>query len=95
MINQCVAVIARPDLGLRAASFILAADQPLHALKTLSQDFPLYSAALARKVPLTAKDEVLARGIAENQMSVRMGPGFCGIWINGRAIADNEADAFR
>jgi ribulose 1,5-bisphosphate synthetase/thiazole synthase len=60
----------------------------------LSQDFPLYSAAIARKVTLTAKDELLAHGIAENQQAVRMGSGFCGMWINGRAIKDSEVDAF-
>ncbi|WVQ98589.1 hypothetical protein IAU59_005718 [Kwoniella sp. CBS 9459] len=70
------------DLGLKAATLIMSSDNPLEALTHLSQDFPKYSAALARQVDVP--DDIRAKGRSIWQR----GKGEPGIWINGKAMAE-------
>ena len=76
------------DMGLQATSLILASEDPLEALTQLSQDFPKYSAALARRVVVppnirNSVTDILYRG--------SVAPA---IYINGKAYRDNEINAF-
>ncbi|WVF72342.1 hypothetical protein IAT40_007156 [Kwoniella sp. CBS 6097] len=70
------------DLGLKAATLIMSSDNPLEALTHLSQDFPKYSAALARQVEVP--DDIRAKG----RTIWQRGKGDAGIWINGKAMAE-------
>lgn len=76
-------------LGIQAASLIQSSSDPLEALVHLSQDFPRYSAALARRVD---HNEDLLREVEINQMSARLGDS---VWINGRNLKSTEMNAFK
>ncbi|WVQ71501.1 hypothetical protein IAR50_001039 [Cryptococcus sp. DSM 104548] len=66
------------NIGLQAASLIMSSNDSLEALTHLSQDFPKYSAALARKVDVP--ENILAKG---RTIAVR-GQGTQAIYINGK-----------
>nr|XP_019013386.1 UDP-glucose:glycoprotein glucosyltransferase [Kwoniella pini CBS 10737]OCF52167.1 UDP-glucose:glycoprotein glucosyltransferase [Kwoniella pini CBS 10737] len=67
------------DLGLKAATLIKSSSDPLISLKELSQDFPKYSAALARRVEVS--DEI--RG--KTRQLLQRGNVAEAIYINGKA----------
>ncbi|KAK8869940.1 hypothetical protein IAR55_000508 [Kwoniella newhampshirensis] len=71
------------DLGLKATALIMASDDPLEALTHLSQDFPKYSAALARSVEVPENIRIQSRTIA-----VR-GQGGPAIYVNGKALGSD------
>ncbi|WVR05054.1 hypothetical protein IAU60_002066 [Kwoniella sp. DSM 27419] len=73
------------DLGLKAATLIMQSGDPLMALRELSQDFPKYSAALARKVQVP--EDIKAKG----RTIWQRGQSDAGIWINGQAQAELNA----
>ncbi|ORX39729.1 UDP-glucose:Glyco protein glucosyltransferase-domain-containing protein, partial [Kockovaella imperatae] len=76
------------NLGLKAASLIMSSPDPLAALTHLSQDFPKYSAALARKVNVSGPiSEAIGRMLSQ-PVPVR------GIFINGKLHAESEIDAY-
>jgi len=76
------------DIGLKAASLILSSEDKLSALQHLSQDFPKYSAALARKVKVSQPiKEKLSELLA-------MGPMAPAVYFNGKPFARSELDAF-
>ncbi len=66
----------------------MASEDPLEALIHLSQNFPKYSAALARKV--IVPPNIWAKG---TEISYR-GRAAPAIYINGKAYKDPELDAF-
>lgn len=76
------------DIGIKATSLIMASQDPLRALQELSQDFPKYSAALARNV--------------ESSLQVRlkipdlfaMGPAEPAIYVNGKAFRGSDLNAY-
>ena len=76
------------DIGLKAASLIISSEDKLSALEHLSQDFPKYSAALARKVDVSQP--------IQNKVSemLAMGPMPPAVYINGKAYSKAELDAF-
>ena len=76
------------DIGLKAASLILSSEDKLSALENLSQDFPKYSAALARKVEVAQpiKDKV--------SELLAMGPVAPALYFNGKAYSRSGLDAF-
>lgn len=76
-------------LGAQAVSLIQSSPDPLSALVHLSQDFPRYSAALARRTPFN-QDAILE--VQTNQMNARLGDS---VWINGRNLKSTDMDAFR
>lgn len=76
------------DIGLKAASLILDSEDPLTALQELSQDFPRYSAALARNV------EVSTRVQSKVPDLFAMGPAEPAIYINGKAHRGPDLNAF-
>ncbi|WWD15785.1 hypothetical protein CI109_100209 [Kwoniella shandongensis] len=71
------------DLGLKATALIMSSDEPLEALTHLSQDFPKYSAALARGVEVPENIRDKSRTIA---VRGRAGPT---IYVNGRAFGSD------
>lgn len=77
-----------PDLGLKASALIMSSTNPLGALQELSQDFPKYSAALSRKVPIPA---AISR---KADMLARRGPDPPAIYINGKSFSHPELNAF-
>ena len=76
-----------PDIGLKAASLILSSDDHLRALKHLSQDFPKYSAALARKVEVSSSVKAKANDLLAS------GPFPPAFYVNGKSFSGN-LDAF-
>lgn len=77
-------------LGVNAANFVMASDDPLGTLQKLCQDFPRHSSAIARfnttsespeDFPYQSKDFVLPSGY--NIM-----------WINGAQMSSRHVDAF-
>lgn len=76
-------------LGVQAVSLIQSSPDPLSALVHLAQDFPRYSAALARRIPFN--EETISE-IQTNQMNARLGDS---VWINGRNLKATDMDAFR
>nr|XP_018263998.1 UDP-glucose:glycoprotein glucosyltransferase [Kwoniella dejecticola CBS 10117]OBR86156.1 UDP-glucose:glycoprotein glucosyltransferase [Kwoniella dejecticola CBS 10117] len=67
------------DLGLKATTLIKSSSNPLDALRELSQDFPKYSAALARRVEVS--DGI--RG--KTRQMLQRGKAADAIYINGKA----------
>lgn len=66
----------------------MSAPDRLEALRTLSQDFPKYSAAIARKVPVPDAMKQKAKDLA------RRGPDTPTVYINGKAFAHPELNAY-
>jgi UDP-glucose:glycoprotein glucosyltransferase len=77
------------DLGLQATTLIMRSESQLDALKELAQNFPRYSAALARKVTV---DTHIASEVGRNINYGGKVPK--GVWLNGRALKENELSAF-
>jgi UDP-glucose:glycoprotein glucosyltransferase len=67
----------------------MGSESPSAALKELSQNFPRYSAALARKVKV---DPVIEAEIDRNLNYGGKVPK--GVWLNGRALKESELTAF-
>ncbi|KAF2858885.1 glycosyltransferase family 24 protein [Piedraia hortae CBS 480.64] len=76
-------------LGLKAASFVMASEQPLDTLVKLSQDFPKHSSAIAA---VNVSSEFLNEH-RENREIV-LPPGFSGLWINGVQVIPREIDPY-
>lgn len=76
------------DLSVQAASLIMDAPEPLEALIHLSQDFPKYSAAVARKIAIPSNIQARADAIAER------GQVKSSIFINGAVVAEDQLNAF-
>ncbi|WRT66985.1 uncharacterized protein IL334_003951 [Kwoniella shivajii] len=70
------------DLALKASTLIMSSDNPLEALTHLSQDFPKYSAALARQVQVPDEIRTKARQMLQRGKSLEA------IYINGKAWAE-------
>ncbi|KAK4688056.1 UDP-glucose:glycoprotein glucosyltransferase, partial [Tremellales sp. Uapishka_1] len=83
-----IALSELQDIGLQASTLIMASEDKLEALAQLSQDFPKYSAAIARRVivdPVIAEHSVLM-GKRGSQPSA--------FYINGKTIKDTELNAY-
>lgn len=65
----------------------MSSDDPLSALTQLSQDFPKYSAAVARKVQLPPK--IRRRGLA----ITRRGQSEQALYINGKTVNGKDLNA--
>ena len=66
----------------------MSATDRLEALKDLSQDFPKYSAAIARNVPVPDEMKQKAKDLA------RRGPDDPTFYINGKAYNHPELNAY-
>lgn len=76
------------DISLKAASLIMESPNPLAALAELSQDWPKYSAAVARRVKVSPNVE---RNIPRLYQRGQVAPG---VFVNGRAVPDGELNAY-
>ena len=78
---------AMQDLGLQAATRVLAASDPLKALRDVCQNFPFASGKLSK---LKVSQE-LSAGVRASQQTY-FGPGYNGAFLNGLAlpITDND-----
>ncbi|KAI0641470.1 glycosyltransferase family 24 protein [Trametes meyenii] len=80
------------EIGLQAAQLIYDAEEPrlrLATLKQLSQNFPRYAGALARRVSANAS---LLAEVAANQA---LAPGGANaIWLNGIALEEKDLNPF-
>ncbi|KOO26357.1 udp-glucose:glycoprotein glucosyltransferase-like protein [Chrysochromulina tobinii] len=78
---------AMQDLGLQAATRVLAASDPLKALRDVCQNFPFASGKLSK---LKVSQE-LSVGVRASQQTY-FGPGYNGAFLNGLAlpITDND-----
>ncbi|WVN85210.1 uncharacterized protein L203_100355 [Cryptococcus depauperatus CBS 7841] len=71
------------EIGLYASALIMSSNDPLDALIHLSQDFPKYSAALARQIKIPEVIKAKGRTIA-----VR-GRGKEAFYVNGKSIGED------
>lgn len=76
-------------LGLKTASLIMSQTNPLTALKQISQDFPKYSASVARQ--WGDAPQALIREVSDNKRKAELRNN---VWVNGRLVSDKEMDAF-
>lgn len=79
-----------PRLGINAASFIMASDDPFDTLLKLSQDFPRHSSTIAR---FNATSEFLD-SFEQEDREVVLPPGYNVMWINGMKMSPRHIDAF-
>jgi hypothetical protein len=77
-------------LGSKATSLIINSTSPLTLLQQLSQAFPKYATALARRVEVPAAE--LLEELNINRYSLPA--GFNGLWINGLQINDHDVNPF-
>ncbi len=76
-------------LGLKAASFVMASDDPFGTLLKVSQDFPKHSLAITRRN--TSTDFVDEH---RRNRDTLLPAGFNVIWMNGMQIEARQMDAF-
>lgn len=76
-------------LGVQAAQLIRDAEDPLLALKQLTQNFPKYAASLARRVVV---DDDLFKEIETNLMKAQAGVNM--IWLNGLPVLERDLNPF-
>jgi UDP-glucose:glycoprotein glucosyltransferase len=67
----------------------MESSNPLRTLTQLSQNFPRYATAIARRV--IVKEEVQLE-VSMNHMSAR--PGFDMIWLNGATVQEKDMNPF-
>jgi len=77
------------DLSIKAASFVMASENPLKTLGRISQDFPKYAAALAAH----EIDDDFATEHAANRAKLAP-PGMSAFWINGVQINARDINVF-
>ncbi len=77
------------DLGLKAASFVMNSKEPLNALQTLTQDFPLLSTAISGH---NISSDFLEEHRGNRKLVVPA--GYTVMWINGVQIDPRQVDAF-
>lgn len=79
----------RADLGIQATQLIRDAEEPLSALKHLTQNFPKYAASLARRV--SVDKEVLQ----ETELNLlQTHPGVNSLWLNGLQVMERDMNPF-
>ncbi|KAL9083011.1 MAG: hypothetical protein Q9159_006030 [Coniocarpon cinnabarinum] len=77
------------NLGINAASYIMSANDPFDTLLKISQDFPVFSAALAQ----TNATQSFIKEHHGNR-NVMLPSGFNGLWLNGQQVSPREIDAY-
>ncbi|KZV59237.1 hypothetical protein PENSPDRAFT_695308 [Peniophora sp. CONT] len=78
------------QLGIQATHLISSFPNPLATFKQLSQDFPHYASALARRVPIPQEltDELSANAL-------RTHAGVAHVWLNGGVVPQEKMNPFR
>ncbi|KAI8978045.1 UDP-glucose:glycoprotein glucosyltransferase-domain-containing protein [Pilobolus umbonatus] len=76
-------------IGLKAAQYVAASEDPLLTMTQLTQDFPKY----AKDLSAIELDESFKKEILENQKA-SIEPGMNAVWFNGRVIDESKVDPF-
>ena len=77
------------DLGVQAAARVLRSKEPLAAMVHLCQNFPFVAGGLAKeKVDRALEDEI------DERQQTTWGPGYSGLFLNGRMLPSGENDLF-
>ena len=76
-------------LGVKAASFVMASDDPLNTLLKVSQDFPKHSSAIAKR---NASTEFVKEH--RSNRDILLPAGYNIVWMNGMQIETRQMDAF-
>ena len=76
-------------LGMKAASFVLASDEPLDTLAKLSQDFPKHSGSIAGT---NISDEFIQEHVRNRE--IILPAGFNVLWINGVQIMPRDLNPY-
>ena len=76
-------------LGVKAASFVMASDDPFDALLKVSQDFPKHSSTIAKR-------NISTEFVKEHRSNrdVLLPAGYNVVWMNGMQIETRQMDAF-
>ena len=76
-------------LGLKAASFVMASDDPFDTLLKVSQDFPKHSSAITKR---NASIEFVNEH--RSNRDILLPPGYNVVWMNGMQIEARQMNAF-
>lgn len=76
-------------LGLKSATYIMGSEYPLATLEKISQDFPKFSSAIAKK----NASEALVKEQAINR-EIFLPAGYNILWMNGQQVQAREMDAY-
>ncbi|KAI0028565.1 glycosyltransferase family 24 protein [Vararia minispora EC-137] len=76
-------------IGLQATQLVMESDNPLAALKQLSQDFPRYASSIARRVVPSVD---ITNEASLNSMYIP--PGHTLVWLNGAPLAPDRMNPF-
>jgi UDP-glucose:glycoprotein glucosyltransferase len=71
----------RADIGEQATQLIAASESPLSILRHLSQSFPAFASALARRVTVS---EAVKEEVTNNGMKMQQGMNM--VWLNGAPL---------
>jgi UDP-glucose:glycoprotein glucosyltransferase len=77
------------EIGSQATQLIVAAADPLEALRTLSQNFPKYATTIARRVVV---DEPVKQEVYQNSLKAQ--PGVGAVWLNGAMLNEGDMNPF-
>lgn len=76
-------------LGLKTSTYIMNSKNPLETLERVSQDFPKYSSAIAKR---NASMDVIEEHIQNREAFLPA--GYNVIWMNGQQVQSRQMDAF-
>lgn len=76
-------------IGIKASQLILDSPDSLATLRQLSQNFPKYAAALARRVDINPD---LLEEVRRNSMKAQ--GGINAVWLNGASVPENQMNPF-
>ncbi|TFK48915.1 glycosyltransferase family 24 protein [Heliocybe sulcata] len=77
------------EIGVKATQLIMSSPNPLATLQHLSQNFPKYATALARRVVV---NESLLEEVGNNQYKAQ--PGISAVWLNGNPVSEVDLNPF-
>jgi UDP-glucose:glycoprotein glucosyltransferase len=78
-------------MSSKAAYLVANSSDPLVMLRQMSQNFPKYASAVARRVPEPPQEFLEETASARMQLP----PGFSGFWINGLMINEGDVNPLR
>jgi UDP-glucose:glycoprotein glucosyltransferase len=81
---------AAAELGVKSTQLVMDSQVPLDTLTYLSQNFPKYATAIARRVRVNQSLETEA---LENNMKAQ--PGVNIFWMNGAQIDEKDINPLR
>lgn len=79
-----------PGIGVKCTQLVMASSDPLKALMHISQNFPKYATAIARRVNVSAP---LLEELQSNGLKAQEGVGM--VWLNGMVLQETDVNVFR